>query len=123
MSDNKHILVIGDEEDTRVILCHCLRKLGNNYQVKAERDRAKALNTVEKDKVALVLLETDNLGHEAVEYTTKLQNSASAPKVIWITSSDSLSYKLQARAMDIYRYILKPFSLAEIRRIVQEAIK
>jgi DNA-binding response OmpR family regulator len=117
----KHVLIIYREEEICLLLTHGLKKLGANYKIITARDTAEALILAQQYHFNLILLET-NIPNEAVLETTQTLHSLSPwSKIIWITSCDSLTYRLQVEKVAIDGTIFKPFKLADVRLAVQQA--
>ncbi len=119
---NKRILIVVPEESVRFILSYGLQHAYKDYEVITIEDESRALVEAGRTHFDLVIFDVNILNSEAVEFTQKLQDSLQGVKIIWITSVESLAYKLQAQKMGIYHSLLKPFKLSEVRCIVQRAM-
>jgi two-component system response regulator AtoC len=119
---NKHILIVVPEESIRFILSYGLQHTDKDYEVIAIGDENRALAEARRTHFDLVIFDIDILNSEAVKFTQQLQDLLQGVKIIWITSVESLAYKLQAQKMGIYHSLLKPFKLSEVRCIVQRAL-
>jgi DNA-binding NtrC family response regulator len=120
---NKRILIVVPEESVRFILSYGLQRPGENYEVVAIEDENRALAEAQHIHFDLVILDVNILNSAIVEFTEKLQHSSPGVKIIWITSVESLAYKLQAQKMNIYHSLLKPFKLSEVRCTVHRALE
>lgn len=122
METNKRILIVVPEESVRFILSYGLQHTYKDYEVIAIEEESRALVEAGRTHFDLVIFDVNILNREAVEFTQQLQESLQGVKIIWITSVESLAYKLQAQKMGIYHSLLKPFKLSEVRCIVQRAM-
>ncbi len=123
MEKERRILVVSPDDDTRYLLKCGLRKLSEDYVVVVINERDEAVQKVQEMSFNLIILDVAILNQDMIAFTKLLQSLSPESKVIWITSCDSLTYRLQAHEMSIYHSLLKPFKLSDVRCIVQRAVE
>ncbi len=118
----KRILVIVPEENVRFILSYGLQRSDEAYEVVTIEDKDSALAEAQRIHFDLAILDVNILNSETLAFTEQLRDSSQGVKIVWITSVESLAYKLQAQKMNIFHSLLKPFKLSEVRCIVHRAL-
>ncbi|MCK5808007.1 sigma-54-dependent Fis family transcriptional regulator [bacterium] len=115
-----NILVIDDELSMRQYLSILLKKEG--YTVQTAKNGAEAIDLVSKNRYAVIL--TDYNMPEAIDgihLLAKLRQIAPQSKLIVITAFASTEIAMKALEIGAVDYISKPFTMAEIRNIVEKA--
>jgi len=118
--ENKRILVVEDEELSRVNLERILRKEG--YEVIGVENGLKAIELLKEEKVDVILTDLKMEladGMKVLEVTKEFQPEA---QVIIITGYATVESAVKAMKQGAYYYIAKPFRLDVIREIVKEAL-
>jgi DNA-binding NtrC family response regulator len=121
MNTRKRILIIVPEESVRFILSYGLQH-HKDYEVVTIEDNDRALMEACRTHFDLVILDVNILNCTMIAFTNQLQSSSEGVKIIWITSVESLAYKVQAQKLNIYHSLLKPFKLSEVRCVVRRAL-
>lgn len=116
----KTILIVEDDENVVEGLTDILAE--NGYAILAAMNEENAVNCIEKNKVALVIMDV-NLGEEnGIDICKTIRNSSDIP-ILFLTACDSemdLVRGLQAGGDD---YITKPFRLQELLVRIQALLR
>lgn len=115
-----NILIVDDELSMRQYLSILLEKEG--YTVQTAKNGAEAVNYATKNRYSVIL--TDYNMPEAIDgihLLAKLRQITPHSNLIVITAYASTEIAMQALEMGAVDYISKPFSMAEIRDIVDKA--
>ena len=114
----KRILVVDDDDmnltRTRIIL-------KNDYDVILVNSGMKALDTLKREKVDLVLLDTEMPNMDGFETFRQMKEFADGIPVIFLTASGLEDDVVNAINLGAVNYLKKPFIPKELqRRVAQE---
>jgi DNA-binding NtrC family response regulator len=115
------ILVVDDEEIARQNLLHVLGREG--YAVDCAATAEEALGALEKAEYQLVLTDLRMPGMDGLSLLRRIKERQQATEVIVITAHASTESAVEAMRAGAFFYIEKPFRLADVRKIVQEAFE
>jgi CheY-like chemotaxis protein len=118
MSDYKRILLVDDEEQVLFVLCHSLQKLGPMYEIVTAKNGQEALDKFDEAPVDLLITDLAMPHMDGVKLTEAIRARAPDAKVVWVTAYDK--WKADAERLGVFRYILKPLNLEEIRQAARE---
>lgn len=121
MSD-KRILIVDDEAAVLSILKNSLKKLGPYYEVVAVTDGFTALAKLKKQPFDLIVTDYKMAGMDGLELLEAIRFVQPGTRVIMITAYGNDSVEAEARRLEAYRYLTKPFELDSFRQVVQEAL-
>jgi DNA-binding response OmpR family regulator len=118
----KRILIADDDPSLVRILTHILENEG--YKVLAENNGLTALETAQREKPDLLILDLmmpflDGFGVLMRLYGTEPPFSAPA---ILLTAQDAVEYRGVAEALGAVRFLEKPFELQELIQVVRETL-
>ncbi len=118
----KRVLVVDDQEDTRLILRRVLANLG--YDVELARDGLEALAKLELD-VDLVLLDAEMPGMDGFEVAQRIRHDPRLIDlpIIMVTGLDAKEDRLRAVEAGVNDFISKPFEINELRLRSQWLLK
>jgi len=117
----KRILVVDDDERVLFVLRHALARLegcevllaGNGYD---------ALQAIGEGELDLLITDIHLPGPSGIQLTETLRRRSPGMPVIWISAHHDPHLPAQARALGVYRYLVKPLEIGEIRAAVREAL-
>src|SRR5574343_544733 len=115
------ILVVDDEEIARQNLLHVLGREG--YAVDCAATAEEALGALERAEYQLVLTDLRMPGMDGLSLLRWITERQQATEVIVITAHASTESAVEAMRAGAFFYIEKPFRLADVRKIVQEAFE
>lgn len=118
MSEQKKILVVDDEENYRSLLAKVLTKEG--HAVETAESGLAALYAVRQTRFDLALLDIRMTPMDGLEVLVRIKRDSPSTKVIIITAYPSSEHRKLAFERGADDYLLKPFTLQELRqRIVR----
>lgn len=114
------VLVVDDDSDTLQLIVEVLGDDG--LQVQPCTDGERALRLLKQEKFALVLADIKMPRMTGTDLLFQMRNLGLDTKVILMTAYASLETALQAVRGDAFDYLIKPFSLKDLRRQVRRAL-
>lgn len=121
MNVYKRILVVDDEEQTVFVLGRGLRKLGPMYEVVTVTSGQEALTRFKEAPFDLVITDLAMPEMDGVELTKAMREIDPDARVIWFSAYSH--YDQDAQQLGIYRYLLKPADMRQLRQAVQEGLE
>ncbi len=115
------VLVVDDDAAIRDLLETVLRKDG--YEVTTLEDPTRADAEVRAGKFHLCLLDIMMPGQDGVETLRKIRKIDKDLAVVMITGYPSLDTAVQAMKLDALDYLRKPFTVDELRTVVERVLK
>ena len=117
----KKILVVDDELLLRDVLHDHLSNQG--YEVIMAGDAQKALEVSQINKPHLALVDIKLPNESGIELTVKLKNLYPELIIIIMTGYPSLDTAVEAMKNGASEYIIKPFRLAELNKMIKKHIE
>lgn len=114
------ILIIEDEPKMQRLIELALREEG--YETLAADDAESGLKTLEREKVDLVLTDLRLPGMNGLEFLQAAKRSNAALPVVVMTAYGTVETAVEAMKAGASDYVLKPFSLEEIKLIVRKEL-
>jgi DNA-binding NtrC family response regulator len=129
MSDNrtsiaaayKRILIVDDEEQVVFVLRNSLKKLGEMYEIVTATNGQDAIDKFENAPFDLLITDLKMPGMNGVVLTEKIRAMDPKTQVIWVTGHDE--WQADAQRLGVYRYILKPLDVEDIRQVAREGLE
>jgi len=115
------ILVVDDERNMTEVLEIFLRNEG--YSVQVADSGQEALEAMREDIFDLVITDMKMPGMSGIDLLKKIKQSNPETMVVIITAYGSTESAVQAMKSGAYDYILKPFSMEDIRLVVKNALE
>jgi DNA-binding response OmpR family regulator len=119
--EQKRILVVDDEKNIRLTLSQALETLGIPVQTAA--DGEEAMQKLQDSDFSLVLLDLKLPGMDGLEVLRRIRESRPKTRVIMITAHGTIDYAVEAMKLGAVDFLRKPFSPAEIRRLVSRVLE
>ncbi len=110
------ILIVDDENDIREFARNFFKK--RNLQVFTASGGQEALNIIESEKPALVLLDIRMEEMTGIEVLRQLRQKNNAIKVVMVTGVEEESTVKEAYQLGARAYIHKPLVLDELEKVV-----
>lgn len=119
--EKKRILLVEDDASIAFLMKEHLSELGSNYEIVAASSGEEALRQFDQSMWDLVI--TDNImrGITGLELIQALQDRCPNVVTILITGYGTDLVQESARQLKVYRYMTKPFPLADLNRVIQDA--
>jgi len=114
------ILIIEDEARMRRLLELDLAEAG--FETRAAPDAEAALDLLRKERVDLVLTDLKLPGMTGLEFLQAAKQIRAALPVVVMTAYGTIETAVEAMKAGAADYVLKPFSLAEIRMVVEKEL-
>src|SRR5574343_325285 len=121
MANQVRILVVDDEEIARQNLMHVLGREG--WQVDCAADGSQAMALLDTNPYQLVLTDLRMPGMDGLALLHSIKERNSTIEVIVITAHASAGSAVEAMRAGAFFYIEKPFRIADVRKIVHEALE
>lgn len=114
----KRILIVDDEENTRIGLTKLLTQEG--FEVESAADGSEALDYLSQKKVNLVISDIKMPNMNGLEFLRELSRKFPSTNVIMITAYGGVESYLEAMNLGAYEYLHKPVRLDELRSVMKK---
>jgi two-component system response regulator (stage 0 sporulation protein F) len=114
----KRILIVDDEENTRIGLTKLLTQEG--FQVESAANGCEALDYLGQQKVNLVISDINMPDMNGLVFLRELSRKFPSTNVIMITAYGGVESYLEAMNLGAYEYLHKPVRLDELRSIMKK---
>jgi DNA-binding response OmpR family regulator len=118
---SKRILVVDDDADNCALVQDALS--GEGYELYLCFSGKDALNLLKSDRFDLVLADIKMPRVSGIDLLQHVREHCHETHVILMTAYASLDTAIQALRGDATDYLIKPFSLTELRQRVREALR
>jgi two-component system, response regulator, stage 0 sporulation protein F len=112
----KKILVVDDEENTRIALTRLLNHEG--YEVKTAANGIEAMNILRAFPVELIITDLNMPEMNGLTFLRKLNREYPSSNVIMITAFGEVESYLEALNLGAFEYLNKPLRLEELRKVM-----
>jgi DNA-binding NtrC family response regulator len=114
----KRILVVDDEENTRIGLSKLLSQEG--FEVESAANGNDALDLLGQQKVSLVISDINMPDMNGLAFLRELSRKFPSTNVIMITAYEGVESYLEAMNLGAYEYLHKPVRLDELRSVMKK---
>jgi DNA-binding NtrC family response regulator len=114
----KRILIVDDEENTRIGLTKLLTQEG--FEVDSAANGNEALDYLDRTKVSLVISDINMPEMNGLLFLRELSRKFPSTSVIMITAYGGVESYLEAMNLGAYEYLHKPVRLDELRSIMKK---
>jgi len=115
-SEAPRILIVEDDPDIRQLLQDRLRAMG--YRVHVEVDGVRALETVRAGSFEGMILDIGIPSMDGMDVLRQIRRWDQQIPIVMVTASGSKELAVRAIGMGAQAYVLKPFDIDELQRIV-----
>jgi putative two-component system response regulator len=115
------LLIVDDEPGIRRLVRQ--RLSGEGYQCKEVDNAERALNMLETDSIALVVLDIRMPGRSGIELLPQIKSAYPDTSVIMATALNEMNLAIQCLKLGADDYICKPFDLEELLLAVRKALE
>ncbi len=112
----KRILVVDDEENTRLALTRLLA--GEGYDVKTAANGSEALNQLRSQPVELIITDLNMPVMNGLAFLRELHREQPASNVIMITAYGEVESYLEALNLGAFEYLNKPVRLDDLKKVM-----
>ena len=116
----KRILVVDDDSDTCVLIMAVLEKDGHSLKLCMSGEEAR--DALEHERFDLILADIKMPRITGMDLLSYVRGMNLDTKFILMTAYASLDTAIQALRGEAFDYLIKPFSLTDLRRRVQQAL-
>ena len=117
----KRVLLVEDEATVAFLMKESLVDLGSDYHVGTAASGEEALGKMEKTKWDLVVTDLRMPGITGLELIRTLKDKSPTTMTVLMTAYGSEEVQQAAQRLNVYNYLTKPFPLADLRRVIQDA--
>ena len=121
MGEKSRILIVDDDENIRKVLTKILEDEG--YLVEAVGTAKEAIRITKKKFYNLALIDIRLPDMEGVKLLTKIKDTVPKMRKIIITGYPTLNNAIEAVNKGADAYILKPFNVDDVLKIISEQLK
>jgi len=114
----KRILVVDDEENTRIGLSKLLSQEG--FEVESAANGNDALDLLGQQKVNLVISDINMPDMNGLVFLRELSRKFPSTSVIMITAYGGVESYLEAMNLGAYEYLHKPVRMDELRSVMKK---
>ncbi len=114
----KRILIVDDEENTRIGLSKLLSQEG--FEVDSAANGNEALDYLGREKVSLVISDINMPEMNGLAFLRELSRKFPSTNVIMITAYGGVESYLEAMNLGAYEYLHKPVRLDELRSVMKK---
>ncbi|MBA3442498.1 MAG: sigma-54-dependent Fis family transcriptional regulator [Pyrinomonadaceae bacterium] len=123
MSDTRSVklLVVDDETPLRSVIQKELERLG--YEVQSASDGEAALRLLEEGAVDVLMTDIKMPRMDGMELLRRVRERLNPPEVIMLTGFATIETAIEAMKLGAYHYLTKPYRIAELDALVQQAVE
>lgn len=121
MSEERHILVVDDEEEVRDTLYNVLKSLDYRPHVAASGQEALAI--LRREKIDVVLSDLYMPEMDGIELLKKVRQEDNKVVFLMITAHPTIETAVEAIKKGAYDYLTKPFHIEEVRLKINRALE
>ncbi|MGE5265589.1 MAG: response regulator [Acidobacteriota bacterium] len=119
--EKKRILLVEDDASIAFIVREHLLNLGSNYEIGAAFSAEDALRQFGEGVWDLVITDNKMSGMTGLELIQALKDRYPGVVTILATGYGSEQVEQFANQLNVFRYMVKPFPLADLNRAIQDA--
>lgn len=112
----KRILVVDDEENTRIALTRLLSREG--YEVNTAANGLEALSSLRNNPAELIITDLNMPEMNGLAFLRELNREYPTSNVIMITAFGEVESYLEALNLGAFEYLNKPLRLDELRKVM-----
>ena len=117
----QYVLIVDDDPSVSFVLEESLQTLPN-CEILVANSSERALQMIAKQPFDLVLSDYKMPKMDGIELTKAIHALSPATLIIWMTGYSDQVFKAASEQLAIYRYLMKPLEIDEIRRVSQNAL-
>lgn len=122
MATDKRILIVDDEDKVAFFLRESLEELGQDLIVEAAASGEEALEKIAAQPFNLVISDLRMPGIDGLELLERVKEQNPDTRLILMTAYGSDEVEAQARRLEIYQYITKPFHISDLVEAARDAL-
>lgn len=119
----KRILIVDDDPNVATVLAESLTRPGGEYVVETANGGEAALQKVKDKKYTLIITDYMMPDMDGLNLAQSVRKLSPDTRVVLMTAYGSSDLRNAVKTREIDGYIDKPFTISEIRSIVEKAIR
>jgi CheY-like chemotaxis protein len=119
----RHVLIVDDEPKVGYFLRKALELSKRDCRVSTARTGEEALEILERDHVDLLVTDLRMPGVSGLDLMRWVKTRSPGTSTILITAYGNEEIKVEARRLEVYEYLTKPFNVKDFTQIVDGALK
>lgn len=117
------MLIVDDEPNVALLLSDTLETLGNNYQFDIVHSGHEALTKVNNHYYVMVITDYKMPGMTGIDLAQAIRQISPNTQVVLMTGYGTKALQSVAQQLEVAGYLDKPFSIKQIRQVVQHVIE
>ncbi|MGZ3535464.1 MAG: sigma-54-dependent transcriptional regulator [Thermodesulfobacteriota bacterium] len=113
------VLVADDDKNLRKVLANEFSEEG--FDVDEAEGGVKAMDLLEKDDYDVLILDLNMPGLGGMDVLKKIRTLGLSTEIIILTGHSTVTTAVEAMKLGAYDYLTKPFSIAELKAVVEKA--
>ena len=122
MAAAKRVLVVDDEEKVVFFLRESLEELGKNFTIGTAKSAEEALEKIDDQPYDLVISDLRMPGTDGLDLLRKIREKNPDTRLILMTAYGSDDVEADARSLDVFDYITKPFHVSDLVQVARDAL-
>ena len=122
-SQLKKVLVVDDEFEVGSALVENLNSLGDNYSIEMVNSSEDALTKIRNERYDLLLTDYKMPGMDGLDLARAVRMSSPDTQVVLMTAYGTVDIRKMVKEQGLGGYIDKPFTMAQIREVVELAVE
>jgi len=118
----KRVLVVEDDPSVAFLIKDGLVDLGAKFYVETASSGEAALEKIAQEHWDLIVTDQRMPGMTGLQLIEALKERAPSTLTILITAYGSEEVEQAARRLNVYHYMAKPFPLADLKRVIEDAL-
>jgi CheY-like chemotaxis protein len=118
----KNVLIVDDEPKVAFFLGKGLERSGHNYNINVAQSGEEALDILDESEIDLLVTDLRMPGINGLELIRWVKATSPDTRTILITAYGNDDVEAEARRLEAYRYITKPFDIGDFTETVQQAL-
>jgi small GTP-binding protein len=120
--NKKRILLVEDDAKIAFVMAEYLTSFGPDFEIRSAASGEQALREMDQGAWDLVITDNRMSGISGVELIKSLKEKSPSTLTILMTGYGSNEVEQAAQQLNVYRYMKKPFMLADLRDVIKSAL-
>lgn len=116
------VLIVDDEPNVTLVLANSLSKLNQNYTIETANSGARALELLQEHRYALVITDYKMPDINGLDIAAAIREVSPETQVVLMTAYGTQGLHEILGQVKLDGYLDKPFTLAQVREIVEQAV-
>ena len=122
MAERARLLIVDDDESMILLLKETLVTDTEVYEIETARSGEEAVIKIAQQPFDLIIADLKMPGIDGLEVIRAARAMSPSTRVILVTAYGSTEVEAEARRLQVYEYVTKPFLAEEMRQVVQQAL-